>query len=131
MSAGALLAQGRLMLAIIFSHAFQHLPEGRQAVARRIGEIRTAKKRPLVIRRQEHGKRPAARSLGEHLLRDLVDAVDIRALFAIHFDIDEVLVQESCGVFVLKAFLANTMTPKACTNIRCLSAPVYVHHARV
>ena len=42
--------------------------------------------RPLVVVGEEHRERPAAGALGQHLLRDLVDAVDIRPFLAIHLD---------------------------------------------
>ncbi len=58
-------------------------------------EVRAAEERPLVARRQEHGQRPAAAALREHLVRDLVDAVEVGALLAVHLDVDEQLVHQA------------------------------------
>jgi len=55
-------------------------PERRQSRSALPWESTAAKNGASFVR-QEHGQRPAAAALGEHLLRDLVDAVDVGALF--------------------------------------------------
>src|SRR5580704_12946326 len=59
-------------------------------------ESTCGKKRRLMIRRQEHGERPAAGTLSDQLLRELVDLVEIGPLLAIHLDVDEQLIHQ-CG----------------------------------
>ena len=59
-----------------------------------LGEIRAAKERPVIIVCQEHGQRPTAGPLRQHLLRDLIDAIDVGSLFAVDFDVDEAFVQD-------------------------------------
>ena len=91
MQRGVLLAQLGLMLAVVFGDADQQILERGQAVARLLREIGAAEERPLIVRRQEHRERPAARALRQHLLRDLIDAVDVGTLLAIDLDVDEQL----------------------------------------
>ncbi len=64
-------------------------------------EIRAAKKRAVIVVCQEHGQRPTAGPLREHLLRDLVDAIHVRSLFAVDLDVDKAFVEDAgCfGVF--------------------------------
>ena len=57
-------------------------------------EIGAAEEGPLIVVCQEHGERPAAGALRQHLLRDLVDAVDVGPLFAIDLDVDEQVVHD-------------------------------------
>src|ERR1700716_53204 len=106
-------AQLRGMIAIVSGDALQDVPERWQPVARLLREVGAAEERPLVIVRQEHGERPAAAALREHLLRDLVDAVDVGTLLAIDFDIDEQLVEDACGGFVFEALFLEYVTPPA------------------
>ncbi len=81
-------------------------------MARRFGKIGTAKKW-CAVGREEHRQRPAARTLREHLMRGLVDLIQIRALFAVHLDIHEQPVHDFCHRFVLKRFMRHDMTPVA------------------
>ena len=104
-------AQLRGMIAIVFRHPQQHVAKRRQAVAGFLREVGAAEERPLVVVRQEHGERPAAAVLGEHLLRDLVDPVDVRTLFPIDLDVDEVLVEKPCGGLVFEALFPQSVAP--------------------
>src|SRR5215831_10892717 len=61
--------------------------------------------------REEHRERPAAAALSQHLLRDLIDAIDVRTLLAIDFDVDEVVVEDLRGGFVFEAFFLEYRTP--------------------
>ena len=83
-----LLPQLRLVLAVIAGHAQQQLPEGGQPETRLLGEISPAEERPPVVRCQKHGERPATGALRQHLLRDLVDAIDVGPLLPVHLDVD-------------------------------------------
>src|SRR5262249_50221324 len=78
-----------------------------------LGEIGAAEERPPIIGCQEHGERPATAALSQHLLRDLVDAVDVRTLLAIDFYVDEVVVEDLGGGFVFEAFFLEYVTPPA------------------
>ena len=89
----------------------QHVDEGRPAVARGLREISAAPDR-LALRRQEHGQRPAA-LLAEMMQRRHVDLIDVGALLAVDFDVDEQLVHHRGGVGVLEAFVRHDMAPVA------------------
>ena len=54
------------------------------------------------MRRQEHGQRPAAGAMSDHLLRHLVDLVQVRPLFAVDFDVDEQLIHQCGGGLILE-----------------------------
>src|SRR5207302_72167 len=53
----------------------------------------------------------AAAVLCQHLLRNLVDAIDVRPLLAVHLDVDEVLVEKPCGGFVFEALVGRDVAP--------------------
>ena len=90
-----LLAQLALLLAVVLRHALAAASANAGMPWRAsFGKIGAAEEGPLVVVRQEHRERPAAAALREHLLRDLVDAVDVGPLFAIHLDVHEQLVHE-------------------------------------
>src|SRR6266853_6422175 len=76
------------VLAVDLRDALEQLGKSRKVVARLLGEISTAEKR-RALGREEHRERPAARPLGEHLVRELVDLVEIRAFLAVHLHVDE------------------------------------------
>src|SRR5438105_4522486 len=106
-----LLAQIFAVLAVMPGDPQQDVLEGRQAVAGFLREVGAAEERPLVVVRQEHGERPAAAALGEHLLRHLVDAVDVGTLLAVDFDVDEVLVEKARGGLVFEALFPQSVAP--------------------
>ena len=89
----------------------QHVDEGRPAVARGFREIRAAPDR-LALRRQEHGQRPAA-LLAQMMQRRHVDLVDVGALLAVDFDVDEQLVHHRRGGVVLEALVRHDVAPVA------------------
>ena len=90
-------AQLRALRVVVLGHALQDGGEGRHAVTRLVGKIGAAEERFLVVVRQEHRERPAAAALREHLVRELVDLVDVGPFFAIHLDVHEQLVHELRG----------------------------------
>jgi hypothetical protein len=67
----------------------------------------------LIVVGEEHGQWPAATAAGEHLLRDLIDAIDVRTLLTIDFDVDEVVVEDPGGGFVFEAFSFEDPAPMA------------------
>src|SRR5580700_11157174 len=99
------------MLAVPGGDAQQYVAERRQSEAGFLRKVRPAEERPLPFVRQEHGERPAATALREHLLRDLVDAVDVGTLLAIDFDVDEVVVEDARGGFVFEALFMEDVAP--------------------
>src|SRR5207245_7917538 len=68
--------------------ALEQLWKSRKVVARLLGEISTTEKR-RPVGREEHGERPAARSLREHLVRELINLIEIRTLLPVHLHVDE------------------------------------------
>src|ERR1700694_4579826 len=73
------------VLAVDLRDALEQLRKSRKVVARFFGEISTAEKR-RAVGREEHGERPAARSLGEYLVRELINLIEIRTLFPVYLD---------------------------------------------
>ena len=90
----------------------KHLCEAGQSVSRRLGEISAAEKR-RAVGSEEHCERPAAGLLGQHLVRRLVDLVEVGPLFAIDLDVDEVPVHERGGRIVLEALVRHHVAPVA------------------
>ena len=92
-------------------HTEQHLLERGQPVPGLRREVRAAEER-LARRRQEDRHRPAAaagqRDDGVH-----VDRVEVRPLFAVDLDGDEVLVQDACGQLVLEGLPLHHVAPVA------------------
>ena len=82
-------AQFAFVLAIIPGDSLQQILECRQPVTRLLRKIRPSEERPVIVMCQKHRQRPPARALCQHLLRDLIDAIDVRPLFAVDFDVDK------------------------------------------
>src|SRR5438874_2527084 len=89
----------------------QQVLERRQPVARFLRKVGAAEEWPLIVVCEEHGERPAAAALREHLLRDLVDAVDVGTLLAVDFDVDEVVVEKARGGLVFEALVGRDVAP--------------------
>ncbi len=102
-----------LTLAVVLGHARQQRAEARHAEARLGRKVRATEEGPLVVMRQEHGQRPAATAAREQLVRDLVDAVDVGPLLAVHLDVDEQLVHHRRGGRILEGFMRHHMAPVA------------------
>ena len=89
----------------------QHIRKGRAAVARGRRKIRATPDR-LAVRRKEHRQRPAA-LFAEMMQRRHVDLVDVGALLAIDFDVDEQLIHHRRGHFVLETLVRHHVAPVA------------------
>src|SRR5882672_7728247 len=61
--------------------ALEHLGKTGKVVALLLGEIGAAEE-GRALRSQEHGERPATRALREHLVRELVDLIEVGSLLA-------------------------------------------------
>ena len=105
----------RAPLAVRARHRLQHLAKARQAVTRLGREVRAAVER-LAVGREERGQRPAAVP-GQRHDRVHVDRVEIRALLAVDFDVDEVLVLEPRRLLVLERLVLHHVAPVA----RCVA----------
>ena len=101
------------MLAPDRGGALADVRESRHAAARFFREIRAAEKR-RAFRREEHRERPAPRALREHLVRGLVDLVEVRALLAVDLDVHEEAVHHRSHGGVLEALVRHDMAPVAC-----------------
>ncbi len=98
-------------LSVGVGHRLKNRPERWQAVPVVGREIRPTVERASVGH-EEHRHRPAA--LAGHRLHGLhVDAIDVGPLFAIDFDVDEVVVHESRGLFVLERLVRHDVAPVA------------------
>ena len=106
-------AQLRLVVAVVIRHLLQQRAEGRQAVARRRREVGATEERPLVVMHQEHGQRPAAAAARQQLVRQLVEAIEVGALLAVHLDVHEALVHERRDGRVLEGLVRHDVAPVA------------------
>src|SRR5258708_30843844 len=86
--------------------------KSRQVVARLFGEISSAEKR-RAVGREEHGERPAARPLGENLVRELIDLIEIRAFLPVHLDVDEQPIHHLAHRPVFEGLVRHHVTPMA------------------
>ena len=102
-----------LVIAPVAVDPLEQFRETRQPVARGRREVGAAEERRLVLGRQEHGQRPAAVPLGDHLVSQLVDAIEIRALLAVHLDVDEQVVHPRGDRRVLEALVGHDVAPVA------------------
>ena len=93
---GILRAHFRVAIAVVLRHSMQQIRERRHAVARRFRKISAAKEGPLIVVGQKHSERPTTTTLGQHLMRELVNFVDVRPLFTVYLDVDEQLIHQLC-----------------------------------
>src|SRR5712664_1731302 len=75
------------LAAIDLRYLLEQRPESGQAETRGFRKVGAAEER-LLLGGEKHGQRPAAGALGEHVLRGLVDLVEIGSLFAIYLYVD-------------------------------------------
>ena len=107
----ALACDVRAVLGVVRGDPLQHVAKSRHAVFRLHRKVRSAEKRPMVAGRQEHRQRPAAAALRQHLVRGLVDAVEVRTFLAVDLDVDERRVHHRGGGFVLERLVRHDMAP--------------------
>ena len=93
-------------------NALAEVRERRHAVARLFGKVGATEER-RAFRREKHGQRPAARALRKHLVRRLVDLIEIGPLFAIDLDVYEQPVHDRGDRRVLEALVRHDMAPVA------------------
>ena len=93
--------------------AMEQIAERGETVARRRREVGPAEEGGQVVGGQEHRERPAAGAAREQLVRDLVDLVEVRALLAVHLDVDEVFVHHPRGGLVLEGLVGHDVAPVA------------------
>ncbi len=106
-----LLADLVTVLPIIGGDTLQNLAKGGHTMARTIREIGAAKERRVIVRRQEHGQRPAAGALDQQLMGELVDLVQVRPFFPVYLDVDKQLVHQRRGSGVLERLMGHHVTP--------------------
>ena len=90
----------------------QEFDEAGHAVTRGFRKIGAAEIRRL-IGQQKHRQRPAAVALRQHGVCRLINLIEVGALFAVHFDVDEELVHERGDSGVLERFVHHHMAPVA------------------
>jgi len=101
------------IVGIVRRNLLQEIAERGHAVAGLFGKIRATEKRPSVVAIEEHGQRPATATLGDELVRGLVDLVDVGTLFAVDFDVDEQLVHQGRRGVILEGLVRHDMAPVA------------------
>ena len=92
--------------------ALAHVGECGHAVARLLRKIGAAKE-GCAFGREEHREGPAARALREHLVRRLVDLVQVGPLLAIDLDADEEAVHHRGHGRIFEALVRHDMAPVA------------------
>ncbi len=68
---------------------------------------------PLTMFLSPYDQRPAAGTLGQELLRRLIDLVDVWPLFPVHFHVDEQLVHQRGRGLVLEGLVRHDVAPVA------------------
>ena len=101
------------MLVVVGRDFFKHFAEPRHPHARLRREISAGKKRRVTVRRYRHRQRPPARPLGQHLVRGLIDFVEVGALFAVHLNAHEQRVHLRRDGGVLETLALHYVTPVA------------------
>ena len=101
----------RSVIAVVLGDALEHFGKRGHPVPRLRWKIRTAEERPLVARRKKHREWPAAAALREHLVRGLVDTIEVGALLAIDLDVDEELVHDRGTGRILEGFVCHHVAP--------------------
>ena len=107
----ALLSEFIAILPVKPLDALQDVGKGRHAMSWFVRKIGAAKKRVVVVRGQKHGQWPATRALHEHLVRELVDLVEIGSFFPVHLDVDEQLVHHPGRIRILERLMGHDMAP--------------------
>ena len=102
-----------LVLAVVALDPLEELRKRRHPVARGLREIGADEERHVLARRQERGERPAAAALVEHLVRGLVDLVEVGPLLAVDLDVDEERVHDRGDVGVLERLVGHHVAPVA------------------
>ena len=92
--------------------ALAKIGKRRHAVARLLRKVGAAEER-RAVGREEHGQRPAAGALREHLVRALVDLVEVGPLLAVDLDVDEQAVHHRGDRRVLEALVRHDVAPVA------------------
>ncbi len=100
--------------AVVVLDRDEHLAKRRHAVAALLRKIRARENRQVLIGRQKHRERPAARAAGEEVMRGLIDLVEVGPLFAIDLDVHVKIVHEPRRVIVLERLVRHHVTPVAC-----------------
>ena len=98
------------LFAVVLGHAPQQIAKCRHPIARLLGKIGAAEKR-LLPRCEEHRQRPTAGAVRQHLLRDLINLVEIGTFFAIDLDVDEQLIHQCGSPQVFEGLMGHDMTP--------------------
>ncbi len=75
-------------------------------------EVGSAEER-AAVGQKEHRHGPAAVS-GDRLHRLHINAVEVGPLFAVDFDVHEILVHEARGLLILEGLVCHDVTPVAC-----------------
>ena len=99
------------LFAIEGRDALEQVRKCRHAVARQPREIGAAEEWREVIRREEHRERPAPTSLRQHLVRELVDLVEVGPLLAVHFHVDEQPVHDRGRRLILERLVRHHVAP--------------------
>ena len=102
-----------LVIAIVVGDMREQLAEARHAMTAHGWEIGARKKRPLIVMHQEYRQRPAAAAAAEHLLRELVQAIEVGTFLAIDLDIDEALVHQRRSGRILEGLVRHHVAPVA------------------
>src|SRR5262249_53706147 len=92
-------------------HCRQYAWESRTAIAIFRRKICTTVE-GVLLWREEHRQRPATLAR-QHLYDVLINVVEVRTLFAVHFDAHKVLIHEGRDALVLKGLVFHDMAPVA------------------
>ena len=91
--------------------AHQQVGEPGQPVAGTAREIGAGEERQQRRRVEKDGERPTARLVRQQLVAELVDAIEVGSLLAIHLDVHEVLVHHRRRRLVLERLVGHDVAP--------------------
>ncbi len=101
------------VLAVVGGDLRQQVAKRRQTEARFAREIGAAEERPLIVVHQKHRQRPTAAAAGQHLVRELIQPIEVGTLLAVDLDVDVQLVHRRRGGRILERFVRHHVAPVA------------------
>ena len=111
---GNLISRPQQLLPVVLpeiDYPFQQINQSKSPIAAILWKVSPCEE-GLLLRGHEDRQRPAA-GTGHGLTHGHIHCVNIRSLFPVYLDADELPVQEVCHLRVLKGFVSHDMAPVA------------------
>ena len=111
---GNLISRPQQLLPVVFpkvSYPIKQIHQSKSSIAAILGKIGSGKEW-LLLWGHEDRQRPAA-GAGHGLTHGHIHRINVRALFPVHLDADELAVKETRNLLILKGFMSHNMAPVA------------------